>query len=66
MNLVDKLDAIHVRFEEVNDLLMQPEVASDRTRFVRLNREFKELQTLWRPASASSKPGAASKKPKSF
>ena len=46
MNLVDKLDAIHVRFEEVNDLLMQPEVASDRTRFVRLNREFKELQTL--------------------
>ena len=46
MNLVDKLDAIHVRFEEVNDLLMQPEVASDRTRFVRLNREFKELQIL--------------------
>ena len=46
MNLIDKLDAIHVRFEEVNDLLMQPEVASDRTRFVRLNREFKELQTL--------------------
>ncbi|HAB35446.1 MAG TPA: peptide chain release factor 1, partial [Cryomorphaceae bacterium] len=46
MNLAEKLDAIYVRFEEVNDLLMQPELAADRTRFVRLNREFKDLQTL--------------------
>ena len=46
MNLQDKLDAIYVRFEEVNDLLMQPELAADRQRFVRLHREFKELQAV--------------------
>jgi len=33
MDLLRKLDAIHVRYEEVNDLLMQPELAADRQRF---------------------------------
>ncbi len=46
MDLLSKLDAIHVRYEEVNDLLMQPELAADRQRFVRLNREFKDLQAV--------------------
>ena len=46
MDLLTKLDAIHVRYEEVNDLLMQPELAADRQRFVRLHREFKDLQAV--------------------
>lgn len=46
MDLLRKLDAIHVRYEEVNDLLMQPELAADRQRFVRLHREFKDLQAV--------------------
>lgn len=46
MDLQHKLDAIHVRYEEVNDLLMQPELAADRQRFVRLNREYKDLQAV--------------------
>ena len=46
MDLQHKLDAIHVRYEEVNDLLMQPELAADRQRFVRLHREYKDLQAV--------------------
>ena len=46
MDLLRKLDAIHVRYEEVNDLLMQPELAADRQRFVLLHREFKDLQAV--------------------
>lgn len=44
--LVDKLHAIWLRHNEVNDLLMQPEIAADAPRFIRLNREFKELDTI--------------------
>ena len=46
MNLTDKLHAIWIRHQEVNDLLMQPELASDYDRFIRLNREFKELDLV--------------------
>ena len=46
MNLTDKLQAIWIRHQEVNDLLMQPELASDHDRFVRLHREFKELDLV--------------------
>ena len=45
-NLTDKLHAIWLRFNEVNDLLMQPEIASDSARFVLLNREFKSLNDI--------------------
>ena len=46
MNLVDKLQAIWIRHQEVNDLLMQPELANDYKRFIRLNKEFKDLDQV--------------------
>ena len=46
MNLTDKLQAIWIRHQEVNDLLMQPELSNDHDRFVRLHREFKELDLV--------------------
>lgn len=46
MNLVDKLQAIWIRHQEVNDLLMQPELANDHKRFIRLNKEFKDLDQV--------------------
>ncbi|MDP4854721.1 MAG: PCRF domain-containing protein, partial [Schleiferiaceae bacterium] len=46
MNLVDKLQAIWVRHQDVHDQLMTPELAADPARFVRLNREYKELDEL--------------------
>jgi peptide chain release factor 1 len=46
MNLVDKLQAIWVRHQDVHDQLMTPALAADPARFVRLNREYKELDEL--------------------
>lgn len=43
MSFVDKLNALAQRFDEVNDLLMQPEVSADPPRAIRLNREYKTL-----------------------
>ncbi|MAB85397.1 MAG: peptide chain release factor 1 [Cryomorphaceae bacterium] len=44
--MVDKLQAIWIRHQEVNDLLMQPELANDHNRFIRLNKEFKDLDQV--------------------
>ena len=46
MNLVEKLQAIWIRHQDVHDQLMTPELAADPARFVRLNREYKELDEL--------------------
>jgi len=44
--MLDKLNVIFQRFNEVNDLIIQPEVISDNKRYVLLNREYKSLQPL--------------------
>ena len=46
MSFIDKLHALAQRYDEVNDLLMQPEVSADPPRAVRLNREYKTLLPL--------------------
>lgn len=44
--MIDKIHAIKQRFNEVNDLIIQPEVMADAKRYVKLNREYKELKTI--------------------
>jgi peptide chain release factor 1 len=44
--MIDKLNAIKQRYDEVCDLIMQPEVISDSQRYVKLNREYKNLAEL--------------------
>ena len=44
--MLDKLEAIRLRFEEVGQLIVQPEVASDMKEFTRLNKEFKDLEKI--------------------
>lgn len=44
--MLDKLNVIFQRFNEVNDLIIQPDVISDNKRYVLLNREYKSLQPL--------------------
>jgi peptide chain release factor 1 len=41
--MLDKLEAIRERYDNVNHELMQPEVMGDMKRFKSLNKEFKEL-----------------------
>ncbi len=42
----EKLDQIRQRFDEVNDLIIQPDIISDQKRYVKLNREYKELKEI--------------------
>src|SRR6476646_9971367 len=42
----EKLESLRARYDELQELLCQPEVASDSTRFVQYSRERGELQPL--------------------
>lgn len=42
----EKLDQIKQRFDEVNDLIIQPDIIADQKRYVKLNREYKELKKI--------------------
>lgn len=44
--MLDKLEAIHARFKEVEVLLSSPEVASDMKRFTKLNKEYSDLKKI--------------------
>lgn len=45
-SLLGKLNTLHDRFEEVNTLISDPAVISDQERYVKLTREYKELERL--------------------
>ncbi len=45
-NLLSKLDGLKSRFEEVSLLVTDPSVIADQQRYVKLSREFKELEEI--------------------
>lgn len=45
-SLVDKLDALVIRFEEIGKLITDPSVISDMKRFVKLNKEYRDLEKI--------------------
>jgi peptide chain release factor 1 len=45
-SLLEKLDTLHDRFEEVNTLISDPSVITDQQRYIKLTREYKELERL--------------------
>ena len=45
-NLLQKLEAIHYRFLEVGKLIVDPDIISDMDRYVKLSREYKELEEM--------------------
>ena len=44
--LLEKLDGLVARFEEVSTLITDPSVIADQQRYVRLTKEYKELEDL--------------------
>ncbi len=44
--MLDKLRIINQRFDEVSDLIIQPDILSDQKRYIKLNKEYKELKNL--------------------
>lgn len=45
-DLLEKLDALVVRFEEIGTLITDPSVISDMKRYVKLNKEYSDLQKI--------------------
>lgn len=46
IDMLDKLESIKVRFDEVSELLVQPDVISDMKRYIQLNKEYKDLEPI--------------------
>jgi len=44
--MLDKLQIVKQRFDEVSDLIIQPDIITDQKRYVALNREYKDLRML--------------------
>jgi peptide chain release factor 1 len=45
-SLLEKLSALVVRFEEIGTLIADPEIISDRNRYVKLNKEYRDLEKI--------------------
>ena len=44
--MLEKLQIVKQRFDEVSDLIIQPEIITDQKRYVQLNKEYKDLRLL--------------------
>ena len=44
--MLEKLQIVKQRFDEVSDLIIQPELMSDQKRYIQINKEYKDLRVL--------------------
>lgn len=44
--MLNKLNIVKQRFDEISDMIIQPDVIADQKRYVQLNKEYKELKKL--------------------
>ncbi len=44
--ILEKLEGVKIRFEEVSQLITDPDVIADMKRYVKLNKEYKELEPI--------------------
>jgi len=44
--MLEKLQIVKQRFDEVSDLIIQPDIIADQKRYVQLNKEYKDLRAL--------------------
>ncbi len=44
--MVEKLQIVQQRYDEVADLIIQPDIIADQKRYIQLNREYKDLSVL--------------------
>ena len=44
--MLDKIQIIKQRFDEVSDLIIQPDIISDQKRYIQINKEYKDLKKI--------------------
>ena len=50
--MIEGLTIVKQRFDEVSDIIIQPEILADQKRYITLNREYKELSALMEKRTA--------------
>ncbi len=48
--MLDKLRIVKQRFDEVSDLIIQPDIISDQKRYIKINKEYKDLSAVMKIA----------------
>lgn len=48
--MLDKLQIVKQRFDEVSDLIIQPDIISDQKRYIAINKEYKDLSAVMKIA----------------
>lgn len=46
LGMLDKLQIVKQRFDEVSDLIIQPDIISDQKRYIEINKEYKDLSKI--------------------
>ena len=46
MEIIDKLEAIKVKWETLGEQLNDPEIIGDMKRFVKINKDYKDLEPI--------------------
>ena len=44
--MLEKIQIIKQRFDEVSDLIIQPDIISDQKRYIQINKEYKDLKKI--------------------
>ena len=44
--MLEKLENLENRFNELNDLIIKPEIISDQKKYVQLSKEYKDLKKI--------------------
>ena len=44
--MLEKIEIIKQRFDEVSDLIIQPDIISDQKRYIQINKEYKDLKRI--------------------
>ena len=44
--MLEKIQIVKQRFDEVSDLIIQPDIISDQKRYIKLNKEYKDLKKI--------------------
>ena len=48
--MIEKLQIIRQRFDEVSDLIIQPDILTDQKRYIKINKEYKDLSKVLKKA----------------
>lgn len=54
-NILNRLDGLKLKFEEIGQQMTDPEVIGDMKKFVQLNKEYKELKPIMKRATATAR-----------